>query len=338
MPDAALDKQLLDLLMAAQGLDAECTAKVRALVAQGADLHALGAGRTALHWAARAGDVDSVKALLELGADPNRAGEKGITALHEAVWVGARKRLAVACVQALLDGGASPTVANADGGLPLHDAARNGLARAVDVLAPRSPLEQPKQDGTTALQIAIIQSEWPIVQRLLQLGARVDEACLAKATVAPRRIRELLVAARENRPQPTGEFAKLAALLAEHLDDGPAADVSLTPEQVRALLEQLAAALGRAVEQGLGENTDVDHFEKEYGDDWLEELLDSYWSDAHSRTLEQAWESLPEGTRAALPALEALSETWRSRYVDAALAEDGSEDAEAEDEEREDEG
>jgi hypothetical protein len=103
-------------------------------------------------------------------------------------------------------------------------------------------------------------------------------------------------------------------------------------DSVEALLERLAAALGRAVEQGLDANTHVDHFEEAYGDDWLEALLDSPWWDARAKTLERAWERLPEGDRAALPALEARSETWRIRSVAGALAEDGPEGVEGDNE------
>ncbi len=321
MTNAALDKQLLDLLIAARGADPARVARVRELVAQGADLHAISAERTPLHWAARAGDVDCVKALLELGADPNRAEAKGLTALHEAVWVGAKDKTAVPCVQALLDARANATAVNAEGALPLHHAARNGLAGAIAVLAPRSPIDQLDLTGATALQVAIIQSEWPVVQRLLELGASVDDACVAKASGGPRRMRSLLLAAREGRQAPEGLFAKFAAALAQHVDEGPGANEKLTPDQVREHLERLAASLGLGVAQGLDANDDVDHFLEEYGDDWLEELLESYWRDAHSKTLAQAWETLPADTRAALPALEALSEGWRGVYLDTAKQE-----------------
>jgi ankyrin repeat protein len=41
-------------------------------------------GRTDLHSAARDGDVERVKKLLEKGANPNARTEAGLTPLHEA--------------------------------------------------------------------------------------------------------------------------------------------------------------------------------------------------------------------------------------------------------------
>ena len=55
-----------------------------------------------LHVAAAEGNDETVTALLELGADPNRTAEKGTTPLHLA------KSLLV--IKALLDGEADPTV------------------------------------------------------------------------------------------------------------------------------------------------------------------------------------------------------------------------------------
>jgi ankyrin repeat protein len=62
-------------------------------------------GRTNLHKAAFAGDVERVKELLKKGADPNTKDKKGRTPLHAAAYKGH-----VEVVKLLLEHGADPNI------------------------------------------------------------------------------------------------------------------------------------------------------------------------------------------------------------------------------------
>jgi ankyrin repeat protein len=87
------------------------------------------AGRTQLHkWAVR-GDANTVRELLEAGANSNERDHAGWTPLHEAAL---RGRLEV--LKLLLQHGADPNALSADQDTPLHDAVENGHGDVVRVL------------------------------------------------------------------------------------------------------------------------------------------------------------------------------------------------------------
>jgi len=117
-------------------------------------------GSTLLISAIREGRVDSVRALLEGGADPNRAGPDGATPVHAAAFSGQPELLrlllahggdpdarnartgATPLVQALLspqaglyavllEAGADPSLASRSGDTPLHVAARTNNGAAI---------------------------------------------------------------------------------------------------------------------------------------------------------------------------------------------------------------
>ncbi|XP_061697130.1 BRCA1-associated RING domain protein 1 isoform X2 [Syngnathoides biaculeatus] len=86
-------------------------------------------GETPLHLAAIKGDVEDVKELLDLGADPNLKDNAGWTPLHEACNLG---HLVV--VKVLLSRGALLNTPGYENDSPLHDAVRNGHIAIVKLL------------------------------------------------------------------------------------------------------------------------------------------------------------------------------------------------------------
>nr|XP_057938719.1 BRCA1-associated RING domain protein 1 isoform X2 [Doryrhamphus excisus] len=86
-------------------------------------------GETPLHLAAIKGDVEAVKELLDLGADPNLKDNAGWTPLHEACNLG---HLAV--VEVLVSRGALVNIPGYENDSPLHDAVRNGHIAIVKLL------------------------------------------------------------------------------------------------------------------------------------------------------------------------------------------------------------
>uniref|UniRef100_A0A087XH25 BRCA1 associated RING domain 1 n=1 Tax=Poecilia formosa TaxID=48698 RepID=A0A087XH25_POEFO len=86
-------------------------------------------GETPLHLAAIKGDVDSVKELLDQGADPNLKDNAGWTPLHEACNLGH-----LGAVKVLVARGALLNTPGYENDSPLHDAVRNGHAAIVKLL------------------------------------------------------------------------------------------------------------------------------------------------------------------------------------------------------------
>ena len=99
---------------------------VRALLKQGVDVNAAqGDGMTALHWAARQGDVELAQMLLYAGANvkaTTRLG--GYTPLIMAAQIGSAPM-----IETLLKAGADPKAATTNGTTPLMLAAASGTGR-----------------------------------------------------------------------------------------------------------------------------------------------------------------------------------------------------------------
>lgn len=92
-------------------------AYVEALLGAGADVHARAFGKTALHFASKAGFVGATSALLAAGADPNALDGDGLTPLSHLLQTGARADRAT-IARLLLDAGADPSVTDAKGMTP----------------------------------------------------------------------------------------------------------------------------------------------------------------------------------------------------------------------------
>lgn len=107
-------------------------------------------GFTPLHVAASSGQVETVKLLLESGADLNARGLRGETPLLLAAGAGQAQ-----VVEALLVAGADSNIATKEGRTPLHRAAMEGNLEAVKALL-KAGADSKAQDGQgrTALDLA----------------------------------------------------------------------------------------------------------------------------------------------------------------------------------------
>jgi uncharacterized protein len=149
-------------------------AAVRALLTGGDDVNAAqGDGMTALHWAARHGDVDLIKMLLAAGANVKATTRlANYTPLLMASEIGS-----AAAIDALIGAGADPKGTTASGVTPLMFASAAGQADAVKTLVARGAdvnAAEPTR-GTTALMFAAANRRTEAIRALLAAGARVDE-------------------------------------------------------------------------------------------------------------------------------------------------------------------
>ena len=147
-----------------------------------------------LHCAASAGHDGAVSLLLEAQADPNARTSSGTTALLHASGKGH-----VEVVKVLLAAKADPTAQDdASRTTPLHRAAAVGAADVLRVLCdalPRSALERRDKLGCTPFHVAVIEQQESSVMILAEAGCDVhcknSEGELALDQV-PARIREQL--------------------------------------------------------------------------------------------------------------------------------------------------
>ena len=149
-------------------------AAVRALLTGGDDVNvAQGDGMTALHWAARHGDVDLIKMLLAAGANVKATTRlASYTPLLMAAEIGS-----AGAIDALIAAGADPKGTTASGVTPLMFASAAGQADAVKTLVARGAdvnAAEPTR-GTTALMFAAANRRTEAIRALLAAGAKVDE-------------------------------------------------------------------------------------------------------------------------------------------------------------------
>ena len=161
---AAVDAPLADAVMRQDG------EAVRTLLEAGADVDApRGDGMTALHWAARHGDLPTARRLLAAGADPEAVTRLGRhTPLHVASRAGH-----AAVVAALLEHRADAEARTSSGAAPLHFAAQSGSADTVEALLARGadPDVREPRWGQTPLMFAAGAGRTAAVAPLLGWGA-----------------------------------------------------------------------------------------------------------------------------------------------------------------------
>ncbi|GIW52076.1 MAG: hypothetical protein KatS3mg081_1431 [Gemmatimonadales bacterium] len=175
---------------------------VRALLQEGADVNApQNDGMTALHWAALQGNVPMVRLLIYAGANleaTTRLG--GYTPLHLASQKGAAEALRV-----LLEAGSNVHAVTTTGAQAIHFAALAGNPDALKVLLSHGADPNAKESyaDRTPLMFAAAYNRVAAIQVLLAAGADlsaatrvVDYAARAKEDDALRRQRERLMAAR----------------------------------------------------------------------------------------------------------------------------------------------
>ena len=174
---------------------------VRLLLGQRADANAAeGDGLSALHWAARRGEAEIAKILLDSGATTDAKTRNGAyTPLHEASKAG---NAAVARV--LLAAGADPVARTTTGGAtPLHFAAISGSATAVDVLLEYGAAIDAREAEAeqTPLTWAAAGNHLETVNALLDRGADPEAATrvvdVVKMFAETRKARELYAKRKE---------------------------------------------------------------------------------------------------------------------------------------------
>ena len=148
---------------------------VRALLKQPAATAAVNTpeadGTTALHWAARADDVDMARLLTGAGANANAVNRYGVTPLSLAAG-----NASEAMVRLLLEAGADPSATIRGGETILMAAARTGSPEAVRLLLDRGANVHAREQslGENALMWAAAENHPEAVKLLVERGADVN--------------------------------------------------------------------------------------------------------------------------------------------------------------------
>ena len=160
------DRRLIDA--AKQGNKAT----IRSLLKEKAPVNATATdGTTALHWAARADDIESAKLLLQAGADVRLADRYGITPLRLAAENGS-----AAMIEILLKAGADPNTTLPNGETVLMTAAHTGKPDAVSILLTHGAKPNIKDNrfGETALMWAAAENNAAAIRVLADGGGDLN--------------------------------------------------------------------------------------------------------------------------------------------------------------------
>ena len=143
---------------------------VRALLQQGLDVNAAqGGGTTALHWAARANDVEMAEMLLYAGANVRATTRLGA---HTPLLF-ASKHGNASMVETLLAAGADANDATTTGATALMFASASGSVEAARLLLDREPDVNARESsgGQTALMFAAANGRHRVIEVLIERGA-----------------------------------------------------------------------------------------------------------------------------------------------------------------------
>jgi ankyrin repeat protein len=151
---------------------------VKLLLELGANLQAQDeVGGTPLHTAVEGGQVETIKLLLESGANVHAHPKSGDTSLHMAVCVAGGQ---VETVKLLLEFGANMHAQNENGCTPLHHAASGGCVETVKLLLElgRANVHAKAKNGGTPLHAAAAGGHEETVKVLMEMGG----SALARTT------------------------------------------------------------------------------------------------------------------------------------------------------------
>ena len=131
-------------------------------------------GYNALMWAARRDDSESLKVLVQAGADVNISDNRGLSALHYAA-----KASGEEIFRTLLNAGADPRRVDNFGFSVLHYVAQSkpiiGAVKVSDLIkAGADPNERSKSGGGTPLQRAAYTNHTAVAEALLENGADIN--------------------------------------------------------------------------------------------------------------------------------------------------------------------
>ncbi|MDH5656751.1 MAG: ankyrin repeat domain-containing protein [Spirochaetia bacterium] len=132
-------------------------------------------GLTPLFYACANGHPDTVRMLLQAGAEVNFQTRKGLTPLHNAA---AYKREHIQILDMLIKAGADVNMRNEEGAAPLHNATFGWGAQIqiVDILIQSgADVNVKNKSGTTPLLNAASSGRLDIARMLIGSGAKVDE-------------------------------------------------------------------------------------------------------------------------------------------------------------------
>ncbi|KAL0426903.1 UNVERIFIED_CONTAM: Potassium channel AKT1 [Sesamum latifolium] len=136
-------------------------------------------GRTALHIAASKGSANCVLLLLDFGADANSRDSEGSVPLWEAM-LGMHK----AVVKLLIDNGAKLTTGDV-GLFSCTAAEQNNLELLKEIVHFGGDVTKAKNNGCTALHVAVCEGNIEIVKFLLDQGANIEVSKAESAVTIP---------------------------------------------------------------------------------------------------------------------------------------------------------